>query len=503
MSSRVARMAALRCSRCPDGERRPPPRRPAVRLRHELGAGRPPVLGRRPARWRRSSPRGWTPAAPRRGRWPPLTGASLYVVQPGLERHLAVRVAGDGTLTPLSRRRWGPARRRSASPWPPTAPRLRRRQGDNAICVYDVAADGALAEASSRAAETTPVQVALSPDGERVRHELRSASVSQYDVAADGALSPKTPASVPAGPDPGRAWRCAPTAQRLRGQPGRRRHRRAVLVAADGTLSPLTPRSSPPARCRRASSPAPTASTWPTRRQHDLAVRRRPGRGAQGQAGRSGRQRGEAVRPRAGPRRPQPVRRRLRRRRRRPVRRRQRRRAERQDPADRRRRRSAHRRGRGQAARRPGADRRSAHAGPRRRHRLRTPAEGAQYALERSPPTTRAPTRAARAWRRARRRGRRRPAEHRDAGRQRVHRRRSRRRGQRDHRDAPLHRRRGAGRAGADRRSGHAVAGCAVRRGRRRARAVLVRRRGRLGAGIVHRRRARRRPAEHRDAGRL
>ena len=77
-------------------------------------------------------------------------------------------------------------------------------QGDDAIRVYDVAADGTLTWPRPRAAETKPVQVTLSPDGRSAyATNSRSGSVSQYAVAADGVALAQDARQRPGGPDPG------------------------------------------------------------------------------------------------------------------------------------------------------------------------------------------------------------------------------------------------------------------------------------------------------------
>ena len=180
------------------------------------------------------------------------------------------------------------------------------------------------------------MQVAISPDGTSAYavNASAGATISQYDVdPGDGTLTPKATPTVGAGsaaygiavsPD----GRSVYAANRVTGGTIAQ-----FSIAANGTLSPLRPALVAPALCRRASSPPQAACTWPTSVTTRSRVRRRPRRRAHDQAGRTGRQPGQPLRPGARARRRQPVRRRLRRRRRRAVRHRQRRRLERQMPS--------------------------------------------------------------------------------------------------------------------------------------------------------------------------
>ena len=75
-------------------------------------------------------------------------------------------------------------------------------QHEVVISQYDVGAGGALSAKSPAtvAAGTSPIGVAVSPDGGSVYVANNSSnSVSQYDVGAGGALAPKTPATVTEG----------------------------------------------------------------------------------------------------------------------------------------------------------------------------------------------------------------------------------------------------------------------------------------------------------------
>jgi DNA-binding beta-propeller fold protein YncE len=131
-------------------------------------------------------------------------GHYLYVSNEASNDISQYAIAGDGTLTPLEPATVGAG----TTPFglavsPDGAHVYVANQGDDAIGVYDIGADGTLTPASSVAAQTRPVQVTLAPDGDSAYvTNARSASVSQYDVAANGSLSPKTPATVPAGPTP-------------------------------------------------------------------------------------------------------------------------------------------------------------------------------------------------------------------------------------------------------------------------------------------------------------
>ena len=423
-------------------------------------------------------------------------GRYLYVSNEASNDISQYAIAGDGTLKALE-----PATvAAGTAPFglavsPGGAHVYVADQDDNAIRVYDVGADGTLTLASRRAAETKPVQVALSPDGRSAyATNSRSGSVSQYSVAADGSLSPKTPASVPAGPTPVGITVSPDGANAYVADQVTSGSIAQFSIAANGTLSPLSPALVP-----TGSLPEGVLATAggvyaanlgdDTISQYDAlpggALRAKPagpvdspaspfglalapggrslyvaafGAAAVGQydvgsdgalSAKTPSSVGAGLRPIAVV----------------AVR-----------PRD---------------VQAPTID-------------LRTPGDGAQYTLgedvaadyscadeggsDVASCTGDVPDGD--------------PLDTTTVGDHELQRRRSRRRGQRDHRDARLHRRRGAGRAGADRRSAHAVAGRAVRRGRRRARGLLVCRRGWLGAGVVHGRCARRRPAEHHDARR-
>jgi len=112
------------------------------------------------------------------------------------------------------------------------------------VGVYDVGDDGALTRASSAPAEMQPVQVTLTPDGHSAyATNARSGSVSQYDVLANGSLTPKAPASVAAGsspvgiavsPDGANAYVANQVSQGRVTQ---------FSIGADGALAPLDPSS--------------------------------------------------------------------------------------------------------------------------------------------------------------------------------------------------------------------------------------------------------------------
>ena len=76
--------------------------------------------------------------------------------------------------------------------------------GGNSVSQYDIGAGGLLTAKSSAtvAAATTPLGVAVSPDGKSVYVATSGGmptSVRQYDVGAGGALTAKSPATVPGG----------------------------------------------------------------------------------------------------------------------------------------------------------------------------------------------------------------------------------------------------------------------------------------------------------------
>jgi DNA-binding beta-propeller fold protein YncE len=131
-------------------------------------------------------------------------GRFLYVSNESSNDISQYAIAADGTLTPLAPATVAAGNMPFGLAVSPGGEHVYvANQDDNTIGVYDVGAGGTLTLASSAAAETRPVQVALSPDGNSAyATNATSDSVSQYDVGADGSLSPKTPASVPAGPTP-------------------------------------------------------------------------------------------------------------------------------------------------------------------------------------------------------------------------------------------------------------------------------------------------------------
>ena len=173
----------------PDGGNGPAPRR--RRHMSTPRAGTRPCASTRPttpARSRRSTP---APAAAR------STSKGAVATPDGrhpLRRQRVRRTTSRSTTSPSTARsrRRTPAtvgHRRStpsASPCRPTAQHVyvARSAGRRTVGVYDVGADGALTRASTRAAETQPVQVTLAPDGHSAYvTNARSGSVSQYDVA--------------------------------------------------------------------------------------------------------------------------------------------------------------------------------------------------------------------------------------------------------------------------------------------------------------------------------
>ena len=161
------------------------------------------------------------------------------------------------------------------------------------------------------------MQIALSPDGSSAYvTNYTSGSVSQFDVTAAGALSPKKPAAVAAGPTGGGHRRQPGWRQRLRDQPGARRHRCAVLGRrGERRPDPEGARPWTPGLGRAPSSRPPIASTWPTSAGNTVSQYTADGGGALSRARRRRRHQSQPVRPRALARRPQPLRRLLHRRR--------------------------------------------------------------------------------------------------------------------------------------------------------------------------------------------
>ena len=143
-------------------------------------------------------------------------------------------------------------------------------QGDDTIGVYRVGTDGTLTLASSADTETRPgSDRAESRRVKRLRHELQERQRSRSTTSARERLA-VTEAPLPAVDGRSRqagghrgepGWR-----QRLRDQPGRQRHRRAVL-GRRGERHP-DPEGAPTVDDRvwaaSASSPPPIACTWPT-----------------------------------------------------------------------------------------------------------------------------------------------------------------------------------------------------------------------------------------------
>lgn len=132
-------------------------------------------------------------------------GRSLYVVDQSAGKISQFDIAFDGTLTPKSpgtvvtgTTPFGIAIARDGTHvYVPN-------QGDGNVSVYDVGAGGVLSPASTVAAGSAPVQIVLSPDGASAYvTNFGGASVSQYDVdPTSGAMTPKSPATVPAGASP-------------------------------------------------------------------------------------------------------------------------------------------------------------------------------------------------------------------------------------------------------------------------------------------------------------
>ena len=110
------------------------------------------------------------------------------------------------------------------------------------VGVYDVGDDGALTRASSAPTGQQPVQVSLSPDGHSAYvTNARSGSVSQYDVLADGSLTPKAPASVVAGPSPVGIAVSPDGANAYVANQASQGRITQFSIGADGALSPLDP----------------------------------------------------------------------------------------------------------------------------------------------------------------------------------------------------------------------------------------------------------------------
>jgi 6-phosphogluconolactonase (cycloisomerase 2 family) len=73
-------------------------------------------------------------------------------------------------------------------------------QGESTVSTYDVDGAGALTFVAKVGTGADPVQIALSPDGSSAYvTNYTSGSVSQFDITAAGTLEPKAPAAVPAG----------------------------------------------------------------------------------------------------------------------------------------------------------------------------------------------------------------------------------------------------------------------------------------------------------------
>ena len=282
-------------------------------------------------------------------------------------------------------------------------------QGDSTVSTYDVDAAGALTLASSAATGAGAVQVAAQPRRlERLRHELHRRARSRSTTSPPtGALTPKQPATVAAGSRPAGIAVSADGASAYVTNQLRQRHHHAVL----DRRRERRPHAQGAARWAPAAS---RAASWPPRGRVYVA---NVGSNTISQYAADG-------------------------------------------------------------------------AGALSRARARGRRRRAARSGSRSRPTARASTSPASATpRRPVRRGRRRVAGR--QGRPRA--------GQLP----PPGRggRQAARRAGADHRSAHAGRGRPVRAGRRGRGRLHVRRRGPLGPCVVHGRRARRRPAGHLDAG--
>jgi len=123
--------------------------------------------------------------------------------------------------------------------------------GPASISQYDVGANGTLSPKSppTVAAGTTPTALALSPDGKsayvsNLDGPTANGTISQYDVAADGTLSPKTPAEVPAPPNPV-SVAVSPDGKSAYVPEFALGGVYQFDIAADGTLSPKSPATVP------------------------------------------------------------------------------------------------------------------------------------------------------------------------------------------------------------------------------------------------------------------
>jgi DNA-binding beta-propeller fold protein YncE len=126
---------------------------------------------------------------------------SLYVVNQTSATVSQYDIGGDGTLTPKAPDSVATGRSPVALAVAPDGQHVYVvNQGDRTVSTYDVDGAGALTFGSSSNTGAGPVQIALTPDGSSAYvTNFSGASVAQFDVAAAGALTPKDPATVPAG----------------------------------------------------------------------------------------------------------------------------------------------------------------------------------------------------------------------------------------------------------------------------------------------------------------
>jgi DNA-binding beta-propeller fold protein YncE len=129
---------------------------------------------------------------------------SLYVVNQTSGTVSQYDIAGDGTLAPKTPDSVATGSSPQGVAVAPDGQHVYVvNQGDRTVGVYGVDGAGALTLAASAPAGRGAGQIALSPDGSSAYvTNLTDGTVSQYDVGADGALTPKDPASVPAGSRP-------------------------------------------------------------------------------------------------------------------------------------------------------------------------------------------------------------------------------------------------------------------------------------------------------------
>jgi DNA-binding beta-propeller fold protein YncE len=129
---------------------------------------------------------------------------SLYVVNQTSGTVSQYDIAGDGTLAPKTPDSVATGSSPQGVAVAPDGQHVYVvNQGDRTVGVYGVDGAGASTPAASASAGRGAGQIALSPDGSSAYvTNLTDGTVSQYDVGADGALTPKDPASVPAGSRP-------------------------------------------------------------------------------------------------------------------------------------------------------------------------------------------------------------------------------------------------------------------------------------------------------------